>query len=128
MLRSVFTKTLYDARRNWPAWALGVIATVAFVGAVYPSFRHSSQIDDLLKNYPDALKSLFGIAPGTEFGTEQRHDRSRDHPCTRHAPRVEMRRIEVQGHRISLTARTLAAKVPSGLSPRPDRRARHRLL
>ncbi len=71
MLRSVFTKTLYDARRNWPAWALGVIATVAFVGAVYPSFRHSSQIDDLLKNYPDALKSLFGIAPGTEFSSGQ---------------------------------------------------------
>ena len=71
MLRSVFTKSLHDARRNWPAWALGVVATVAFVGAVYPSFRNSSQIDELLKNYPDALKSLFGIAPGTEFSSGQ---------------------------------------------------------
>lgn len=71
MLRSVFTKTLHDARRNWPAWALGVVATVAFIGAVYPSFRDSSQIDELLKNYPDALKSLFGIAPGTEFSSGQ---------------------------------------------------------
>jgi ABC-2 type transport system permease protein len=60
LLRRGFT----DHRRSLAGWSLGIVAYVALIAAIFPSITRSVDLDKLLESYPDALKSLFGIAGG----------------------------------------------------------------
>ena len=42
-------------------WLIGFAAYIALIVAVFPSIHGSKQFDDLLKRYPDVLKSFLGI-------------------------------------------------------------------
>jgi ABC-2 type transport system permease protein len=46
---------------------VGVAAYVALVAAIFPSIESSPEFNDLVANYPDVLKSLFGIAEGGDI-------------------------------------------------------------
>ncbi|MCX9193883.1 ABC transporter permease [Carbonactinospora thermoautotrophica] len=59
MLRNVFTKTLWDARRSLPAWAIGLAAVSTMYAAFYPSVRKSGNA--MLANYPQALREAFNL-------------------------------------------------------------------
>ncbi len=50
-------------RRLAPAaWGLGIGLTSLMVVAIFPSIQDSSQLDELINTYPDALKEAFGIS------------------------------------------------------------------
>jgi beta-exotoxin I transport system permease protein len=55
---------LYALRRRSRApltWGLPLGLMAAMVVGVYPSIEDSSQLDELIKSYPDALKEAFGF-------------------------------------------------------------------
>ena len=57
-------RELGDRRRALVGWCVGTVAYVTLIAAIFPSVGGSRSIDKLVQNYPDVLKSLFGIAGG----------------------------------------------------------------
>ena len=51
-----------DHRKALAGWCVGAVAYVTLIAAVYPSLSGSGSLDKLIENYPDVLKSLFGIS------------------------------------------------------------------
>jgi ABC-2 type transport system permease protein len=58
MLRNVFTKTLWDARRSLLGWALAVSAVAAMYAAFWPSVN-TPQMQQALRNYPQGVLEAF---------------------------------------------------------------------
>lgn len=54
-------RELRDRTRALVFWCAGVAAYIALIVSIFPSIQDSPQLDQLLKDYPEALKSLFGI-------------------------------------------------------------------
>ena len=54
MLRNVFTKTLWDARRSLLGWALAISAVAAMYAAFWPSVN-TPQMQQALGNYPQGV-------------------------------------------------------------------------
>jgi ABC-2 type transport system permease protein len=50
-----------DRARTLGGWLIGIAAYIALIVAVFPSIHGSKQFDNLLKQYPDVLKSFLGI-------------------------------------------------------------------
>jgi ABC-2 type transport system permease protein len=70
MFGSVFAKSLYDQRRGFLGWSIGLVLTMATMMAVWPTMRDMPDLDQFLANYPEALKELFnveGITTGAGF-------------------------------------------------------------
>jgi ABC-2 type transport system permease protein len=65
MLSSVWAKSLRDVRRAFFWWALGLVGLVALMISVYPSVRGNSSLNQLVNDYPDALKGF--VAFGGEL-------------------------------------------------------------
>ena len=63
MLRSVFTKTLWDRRWGLLGWVTGGFAITTFIVAVYPIVRDNSGLTTLIDELPIEMLSLFGIDP-----------------------------------------------------------------
>ena len=62
MLNSVLAKTLFDRRRSFVWWSIGIAAYVALMDSVYPFIRDSAgQFEELFDSFPEALRALFGI-------------------------------------------------------------------
>jgi ABC-2 type transport system permease protein len=60
MLGSVFTKSLWERRRNLLWWSVGVVALVAITVAFYPSVRDSAaDFERMLEQLPEGLRALF---------------------------------------------------------------------
>jgi ABC-2 type transport system permease protein len=66
MLHSLFTKTLYDARRALVGWAAGLLGTVAMVVAMYPTVRTGSY-QRSVQEAPEALLRAFGMDRGIDI-------------------------------------------------------------
>jgi ABC-2 type transport system permease protein len=61
MLRNVFLKTLRDRRRSMVGWTIGLVASVAFVMAFYPSIRGSAAgFKELIESLPEELLAVTG--------------------------------------------------------------------
>jgi ABC-2 type transport system permease protein len=58
-----------DHWRALVGWCVGVVAYVALIAAIFPSIQGSTNFDQLVESYPDALKSLFGISGGGSLGS-----------------------------------------------------------
>jgi ABC-2 type transport system permease protein len=65
MLRSVFTKSLWDQRRGLLGWAIGVVLIEA---ALWPTLGDVGDIKALIENYPEPLRKLFNL---DEFASGQ---------------------------------------------------------
>ncbi len=65
MLGSVARKSLRDVRRAFFWWALGLVGLVALMISVYPSVRGNKSLNQLVNDYPDALKGF--VAFGGEL-------------------------------------------------------------
>jgi ABC-type Na+ efflux pump permease subunit len=59
VLRSLFTKTLWDQRRSLLAWALGIAAVAAMYSSAYPSARQRSA--ETVSSLPPAFRQAFGF-------------------------------------------------------------------
>jgi beta-exotoxin I transport system permease protein len=55
------TRELRDRTRALVFWCVGGAAYVALIASIFPSIQDSPQLDQLVQDYPEALKSLFGI-------------------------------------------------------------------
>jgi len=64
MANEIALRGLRDHRRALIGWCVGVSAYVALVASIFPSIESSPEFNDLVENYPDILKSLFGLAEG----------------------------------------------------------------
>jgi ABC-2 type transport system permease protein len=68
MLRDVLRKTLYDQRRSYPAWCLGVLLLVAMYVALWPSIKGQPSMRDFLAQMPEAFRNLFAMS-GADMST-----------------------------------------------------------
>jgi ABC-2 type transport system permease protein len=57
---TVAGRSLEDSRRGLIGWSLGLIGLVGFTLAFWPSIEGNQSYDDLLKDMPEAFKSLVG--------------------------------------------------------------------
>lgn len=67
MLRSVLPKTLWDMRRGFAWWALGLVGTVALLVAVFPTIRDNPDMNRLVEQYPVALKAFLAFGGAVDF-------------------------------------------------------------
>jgi beta-exotoxin I transport system permease protein len=70
LLRSVFGKGVRDQRWALLGWGIGVALLVLTEAAVWPSIRDMPHFDELMKNYPEAMRKLFNVeamTTGTGF-------------------------------------------------------------
>jgi ABC-2 type transport system permease protein len=58
MLRNVFTKTLWDARRSLLAWAVAIAAVAAMYAAFWPTVN-TPEMQQALRNYPEGVLEAF---------------------------------------------------------------------
>jgi ABC-2 type transport system permease protein len=65
MLRNTFLKTLRDMRRAFGWWSLGLVGMAALMISVYPTVRDNPDLNEMVRDYPDALKAF--IAFGGEL-------------------------------------------------------------
>jgi ABC-2 type transport system permease protein len=65
----ILARDLHDHRRSLLAWAIGIALYAALIVVVWPSIRDSAQLTKAFRDYPDALKQLFGGEAGFDFGT-----------------------------------------------------------
>ena len=63
MLRSVFTKTLWERRWGLLGWVIGGFMMTSFIVAVYPIVRDNSGFATLIDELPVGMLALFGIDP-----------------------------------------------------------------
>jgi ABC-2 type transport system permease protein len=67
MASELFRRGVGDHRRALVAWCLGVAAYVTMIAAIFTSIEGSPELNDLIENYPEVLKSLFGISGGADI-------------------------------------------------------------
>jgi ABC-2 type transport system permease protein len=65
VLRNVLLKTLRDVRRAFVWWSVGLVGLVALLVSVYPTVRDNEELNELVKDYPEALKGF--VAFGGEL-------------------------------------------------------------
>ena len=63
MLRSVFTKTLWERRWGLLGWVIGGFTMTSFIVGVYPIARDNSGFATLIDELPVGMLALFGIDP-----------------------------------------------------------------
>lgn len=51
-----------DHGKALAGWCMGAVAYATMIAAIFPSLAGSGSLDKLVENYPDILKSLFGIS------------------------------------------------------------------
>ena len=62
-------KTLGGVRRSLVWWSLGMAGIAAVWIPVYPTVRDSPSLNDLLQQYPEALKSFIGFGGSLDYTT-----------------------------------------------------------
>lgn len=67
MALELFRRGLGDHRRALAGWGLGVIGYAALVASIFPSIKGAADFKKLVQQYPDALKSLFGLGEGGDI-------------------------------------------------------------
>ena len=61
MLRNVFTKTLWDQRRQLFSWAIGITAVGVGYAAFYPAINSPAYLD-MLESFPPGVLEAMGFA------------------------------------------------------------------
>lgn len=69
MAAELFRRGIVDHRRALIGWCVGIAAYVALVSSIFSSIKGSPELNDLVENYPEVLKSLFGITGGGNITT-----------------------------------------------------------
>jgi ABC-2 type transport system permease protein len=67
MLRSVFLKTLLDARRALVWWSLGLVGLAGLMIAVYPTVRDNPDLNKMVQDYPEALKAFIAFGGDVDY-------------------------------------------------------------
>ena len=67
MLRSVFLKTVLDARRAIAWWSLGLVGLATLMIAVYPTVRDNPDLNKMVQDYPEALKAFIAFGGDVDY-------------------------------------------------------------
>ncbi len=67
MLRSVFGQSLRELRRPMLWWSVGLVGLVALMTAVYPSVRDNPALNNLVQDYPEALKAFIAFGGSVDY-------------------------------------------------------------
>ncbi len=67
MLRSVYVQSLRGLRRPVLWWSVGLIGLVAMMTAVYPSVRDNPALNNLIQDYPEALKAFIAFGGSVDY-------------------------------------------------------------
>ena len=67
MRRNVFLKTLLDAERALVWWSLGLIGMSTLMIAVYPTVRDNPDLNEMVKDYPEALKAFIAFGGDLDY-------------------------------------------------------------
>jgi ABC-2 type transport system permease protein len=67
MLRDVLLKTLRDSRRAFLWWGLGLVGMAALMIAVYPTVRDNPDLNELVEDYPEALKAFIAFGGEVDY-------------------------------------------------------------
>ena len=67
MLHSVALKTLRDTARALVWWGLGLVGLVALIAGVFPTVRDNKELNDLVQNYPEAIKGLVSFGGVVDY-------------------------------------------------------------
>lgn len=70
MLRSVFQKSLWDARRGLVGWSITMVLLVLAESALWPAMPDLAEMERFIQSYPEAMRELFRLdefATGTGF-------------------------------------------------------------
>jgi beta-exotoxin I transport system permease protein len=67
VLRNTCLKTLRDSRRAIAWWSLGLVAMTALMVAVFPAVRDNPQLNDLVDQYPEALKAFIAFGGDLDY-------------------------------------------------------------
>ncbi len=67
MLRSVYGHSLRELRRPVLWWSIGLIGLVAMMTAVYPSVRDNPALNNLIQDYPEALKAFIAFGGTVDY-------------------------------------------------------------
>lgn len=59
--RNVFVKSLRDQRRALLGWSIGIVLVVGLMVALWPSVRNMPNLEQLMANYPEAMRKLFNV-------------------------------------------------------------------
>lgn len=65
----VFTRFLRDRRRTTAWWIVGVVSLVAFTVAFWPTVRGQVSFDEVVRELPPAMRSMFGIDAAVSIGS-----------------------------------------------------------
>jgi ABC-2 type transport system permease protein len=60
MTAIVATRMIRDRARSTGWWLVGLLALVAFTVALYPSVKDQTAVEELMRNLPDAFRTLIG--------------------------------------------------------------------
>ena len=63
MLRSVFTKAIWDRRRSTVWWVIGSATLISWVSLVYPILADSQEMLEVIEDLPSGMLAVFGIDP-----------------------------------------------------------------
>jgi ABC-2 type transport system permease protein len=69
MAAELARRGLADHRRALAGWCLGIVGYCALVASIFPSIKGSEAFTTLVEDYPDALKSLFGISSAGDLSS-----------------------------------------------------------
>ncbi|NUR94632.1 MAG: ABC transporter permease subunit [Kribbellaceae bacterium] len=70
MFRSIYLKSLYDARRGLIGWSIAIAALVLLESALWPSVRDMPDLKQLYASFPEELRKFFNLdamTTGTGF-------------------------------------------------------------
>ena len=65
MLRSIYSKAIWDHRRSTVWWVIGSAAIITWVSFVYPILRDSEEMKGFVEDLPSGMLAVFGIDPAT---------------------------------------------------------------
>lgn len=58
----VAARLVEDRKRSFLWWSVGVVALVLFTVALYPTLKGQASLDDVVKQMPAAVRSMFGLS------------------------------------------------------------------
>lgn len=70
MFRSIFLKSMYDARRGLAGWSIAIAVLVLLESALWPSVRDMPNLTELYQSFPEELRKFFNLeamTTGTGF-------------------------------------------------------------
>ena len=67
MLRNVALKTLRETRRALLWWSAGIVGMVALMVSVYPSVRDNPSLEQLIDDYPEAMKGFISFGGELDY-------------------------------------------------------------